>query len=115
MVHGRAQGRDQPAENPNQEFMTLLLNIQRQVNEQAALLQQQARMIQRLQQQQGRVVSLEREGLEEDGPNTDSSNRGNGGYDHGNNGAEELSIGILRGNLQPQRYEGNTYLSGSAI
>ena len=63
MVRGRAQGRDQHAESPNQEFMALLLKIQRQLNEQAALLQQQARMIQSLQQQQGRVVSLEREGL----------------------------------------------------
>ena len=102
MVRGKAQGRDQHAEKPSQEFMTLLLNVQQQVNEQAALLQQQARTIQRLQQQQGRVVSLECEGPEEEGPNTDSSDRGNGGYDHGNNGAEDLSIGVLRGNLQPQ-------------
>ena len=101
MVRGKAQGRDQHAENPNQEFMTLLLNVQRQVNEQAALLQQQARMIRRLQQQQGRL-SLERKGLEEEGPNTDSSNRGDGSYDHGNNGAGNLSIGVPRGNLQPQ-------------
>ena len=59
MVHERAHGWGQPVENPNPEFMALLLNIQRRLNEQAALLQQQAGMIQSLQQQQGRVVSLE--------------------------------------------------------
>ena len=39
MVRGRAQGGDQHAENPNQEFMTLLLNIQRRLDKQADLIQ----------------------------------------------------------------------------
>ena len=41
MVRGRAQGGSQPAENPNLEFMALLLNIQRQLYFQAAMMQQQ--------------------------------------------------------------------------
>ena len=56
MARGRAQGRGQPVDNPNPEFMTLLLNIQRRLDDQAAIMQQQAEMIQNLQQQQGRVV-----------------------------------------------------------
>ena len=49
MVRGKAQDRDQPIENPNPEFMALLLNIQWQLSEHAALMQQQAGMIQNLQ------------------------------------------------------------------
>ena len=45
MVRGRAQGRGQLAENPNPKFMTLLINIQRQLNDQATLMQQQAELI----------------------------------------------------------------------
>ena len=45
MVHRRAQGGDQPIENPNPEFMALLLNIQRQLDGQATIIQQQAVMI----------------------------------------------------------------------
>ena len=42
--------------------MALLLNIQRRLDDQAAMMQQQAEMIQNLQQQQqGRVVDLEQE------------------------------------------------------
>ena len=51
MVRGRAQGRGQPAENPNPEFMTLLLNIQRRLDDQVVIMQQQDEMIQNLQQQ----------------------------------------------------------------
>ena len=51
MVHGRAQGRDLLAKKPNPEFMTLLLNIQRRLDDQAAMMQQQAKLIQNLQQQ----------------------------------------------------------------
>ena len=50
MVRGKAQGRDQPVENPNPEFMTLLMNIQCRLDEQATMMQQQAIMIQNLQQ-----------------------------------------------------------------
>ena len=60
MVRGRGQGRGIPAGNPNSEFMTLLLNIQRRLDDQAALMQQQAELIQNLQQQQqGRVLNPE--------------------------------------------------------
>ena len=45
MERGGAQGREQPAVNPNPEFMALLLNIQRQLDEQATMIQQQAEMI----------------------------------------------------------------------
>ena len=38
MVRERVQGRDQPAANPNQEFMTILMNIQRRLDEQADLI-----------------------------------------------------------------------------
>ena len=41
MVSGRAQGRDQLAENPNPEFITLILNIQLRLDEQVAMMQQQ--------------------------------------------------------------------------
>ena len=50
MVRGRAQGRDQPEANPNPEFMTILMNIQRRLDEQADLI------LNLQQQQQGRVV-----------------------------------------------------------
>ncbi|KAL5559060.1 hypothetical protein UlMin_035271 [Ulmus minor] len=53
MVRGGGQGRGIPAGNPNPEFMTLLLNIQRRLDDQAAIMQQQADLIQNLQQQQG--------------------------------------------------------------
>ena len=48
MVCGREQGRGLPPENPNSEFMTLLMNIQRHLDDQAAMMQQ-AELIQNLQ------------------------------------------------------------------
>ena len=36
-------------ENPNPKFMTLLLNIQRRLDQQATIMQQQKEMIQNLQ------------------------------------------------------------------
>ena len=50
MTRGRAQGRGQPVDNRNPEFMTLLLNIQCRLDDQAAMMQEAAEMIQNLQQ-----------------------------------------------------------------
>ena len=95
MVRGRGQGRGLPAENPNLEFMTILLNIQQQLDDQVAMMQQQAEMIQNLQQQQQeRVVDLEHEIPEEEDVNMDP---GNGGNEHGGNGVEDSPIGAPRG------------------
>ena len=54
-------------------------------------------------------MDLGHKGPKEENPNTDSGNRGNGGIDFEDNGAEDLSIGVprgdepgLRGNPQPQ-------------
>ena len=72
MVRGRGQGSGIPAGNPNPEFMTLLLNIQRRLDDQAAIMQQQAELIQNLQQhQQGRVVNPNQEGPEDGGVHMD--------------------------------------------
>ncbi|KAL5561564.1 hypothetical protein UlMin_031311 [Ulmus minor] len=61
----KAQGGEQPSKNPNPEFMTLLLNIQRQLDEQATIMQQQA-----LQgQQHGRIIDPELNEFEDDGLN----------------------------------------------
>ena len=48
MVRERAHGWGQPTENPNPEFMTLLINIQRRLDDHAAMMQQQAELIQNL-------------------------------------------------------------------
>ena len=48
MVRGRGHGRGLPAENPNSEFMTLLMNIQRRLDDQATMMQQQVELIQNL-------------------------------------------------------------------
>ena len=94
MVCGRAQGRDQPAENPNPEFMTLLLNIQRRIDEQATVMQQKAVMIQNLQHRQGGVVDLEHEIPEDEDVNMGT---GNGGNEHGGNGIEDPPLVAPRG------------------
>ena len=106
MVRGRAQGRDQPAENPNSKFMTLLLNIQRRLDGQATMMQQQAVMIQNLQQRQGGVVDLEHVIPEDEEVNMDP---GDGGNEHEGDGIEDLPLGAPRGveprigrNPQPQ-------------
>ena len=88
MVRGRAQGRDQPAANPNQEFMTLLMNIQRRLDEQADLI------LNLQQQQQGRVVDPVHEGPENDDVNMDHAD---GGNEHGGNDDEDLPLGAPRG------------------
>ena len=49
MVRGRGQGRGLPAENPDSKFMTLLMKIQHRLDDQAAMMQQQAELIQNLQ------------------------------------------------------------------
>ena len=87
MVREKAQGKGQPAENPNLKFMTLLLNIQRRLDEQATMMQQQAVMIQNLQlQQQERVVDLEHKIPKDEDVNMDPSN---GGNEHGGNGVDD--------------------------
>ncbi len=50
LVYERVHGWGQLVGNPNPEFMALLLNIQRRLDDQAAIMQQQAEMIQSLQQ-----------------------------------------------------------------
>ena len=45
MVRVRAQGREPTVENPNPEFMTLLLNIQQCLDDQVVMMQQQVEMI----------------------------------------------------------------------
>ena len=50
MVRGRAQGRDQPIENLNPEFMTILLSIQQRLDDQIAIVQQHDVVIQNIQQ-----------------------------------------------------------------
>ena len=97
MARGRAQGRGQPIDPPNPEFMTLLLNIQRRLDDQAAIMQQQAEMIQNLQQQQqGRVVDPEQEEPEDEDVNMDFGD-GNGGDGLGDNNVEDPPIGAPRG------------------
>ena len=107
MVHGREQGRGLLAENPNSEFMTLLMNIQHRLDDQVAMMQQQAELIQNLQyQQQGRIVDPEHEGPEDEDVNL---NHAYGGDEHEGNGVENPPIRAPRGveqgierNLQPQ-------------
>ena len=106
MARGRAQGRGQPVDNPNPEFMTLLLNIQRRLDDQAAMMQQQAEMIQNLQQQHGRVVEPEQKEPDDEDVNMDFDD---GGNELGGNNVEDPPIGAPRGveqimgrNLQPQ-------------
>ena len=59
MVRGRTQGRGQPVENPNPDFMAVLISIQHKLDEQAAFMQQQAAVILDLQKQQGRIINPE--------------------------------------------------------
>ena len=91
MVRGRAQGRDQPEANPNQEFMTILMNIQRRLDEQADLI------LNLQQQQQGRVV----EPVHEE-PENDAANMGHadGGNEHGGNDDEDPPLGA-HGGIEP--------------
>ena len=42
-------------------------------------------------------MDLRLEGHEDEDPNTDPGNSGNGGIHHGENGAEDFSIGMPRG------------------
>ena len=95
MVRGRGQGRSIPAGNPNLEFMTLLLNIQRRLDDQVAMMQQQADLIQNLQQQQqGRVLNPDQEGPEDEGVNMDPVYEEE---DLGGNGEEEPPVGAPGG------------------
>ena len=100
MVRGRAQGRDQPEANPNQEFMTILMNIQRRLDEQADLI------LNLQQQQQGRVV----EPVHEE-PGNDDVNMGHagGGDEHRGIDDEDPPLGApggvepgIRRNPRPQ-------------
>ena len=108
MARDKAQGRGQPVDHPNPEFMTLLLNIQHRLDDQATMMQQQAKMIQNLQQQQGRVVEPEQEETEDEDVNMDFGD-GNGGDGLGGNNVVDPPIGAPRGvgqgmgrNPQPQ-------------
>ena len=98
MVRGRGQGKGLLAENPNSEFMTLLMNIQCRLEDQAAMMQQQAELIQNLQQQQqGRVVDHELEGPEDEDLNMDPGILGDGGNDCGIDGTlVRLALPALR-------------------
>ena len=98
MVCGKVQGREQPVENPNSEFMALLLNIQQRLDDKAATMQQQVETIRNLQQQQGRILDLEFNGFQNEGLNIDQGGYGNGGNNHGSNGVEDPLMGMLRGN-----------------
>ena len=88
MVSGRAHGRDQPEANPNQEFMTILMNIQRRLDEQADLI------LNLQQQQQGRVVDPVHEEPGNDDVNMDYAHDGN---EHGGNDDEDPPLGAPRG------------------
>ena len=78
--------------------MTLLQNIQRRLDEQATMMQQQAEMIENFQhQQQVKLVDLELEEPEDDGLNMNPGNFGDGGNNHEGNGAENPPIGVPRG------------------
>ena len=88
MVRGRAKGRDQPEANPNQEFMTILMNIQRRLDEQADLI------LNLQQQQQGRVVDP---GHEEPGNDDVDMGHADGGNEHGGNGVDDPPLGAPRG------------------
>ena len=61
-------------------------------------MQQQAEMIQNLQRQQhGRIIDLELNEFKDEGLNIDQGNLGNGGNKHGDNGVEDLPMGVPRG------------------
>ena len=90
--------------NPNLEFMTLLLDIQRRLDDQATMMQQQAELIQNLQQQQGRIVDPEQEGPEDEEVNMDPAYEGE---EHEGNGVEDPPIrapGVLNIGLQEIRH-----------
>ena len=61
MVRGRTPGWGQPEENPNPNFMALLISIQQRLDDQAAFMQQQFAVIHDLQQQHGRLINLKEE------------------------------------------------------
>ncbi len=85
MVQGRTQGRGQPVENPNPDFMAILVSIQQRLDDQAAFMQQQATVIHDLQQQQGRIINPEEEEVENKAFNANQGGFGNNGRN--NNGA----------------------------
>ena len=92
MVRGRAQGRDQPEANPNQEFMTILMSIRRRLDEQADLI------LNLQQQQQGRVVDPVHEELGNDDVNMGHADSGN---EYGGNDDEDPPLGAL-GGVEPE-------------
>ena len=97
MVRGRTQGRGQPVENPNPDFMAVLTSIQQRLDEQAAFMQHQAETIRNLQQQQGRMLDPELDGFEHDGLDDGQGNLGNGGNNNEGNGVGDPPLGAPRG------------------
>ena len=108
MVRGRTQGRGQPVENPNPDFMTVLTSIQQRLDEQAAFIQQQAGTIRNLQQHQGRMLDPELDGFGNEGLDDGQANLGNGGNNDEGNGVGDPPLRApadhgpeIRGNPPP--------------
>ena len=109
MVRGRTQGRGQPVENPNPDFMAVLTSIQQRLDEQAAFMQQQGETIRNLQQLQERIMNPELDGFEDDGLDDGQGNLGNGRNNNEGNGVGDPPLRAPRehgpeilGNPQPQ-------------
>ena len=83
MVRGRGHERSQASESQNPEFTLLLFRIQQRFKDQAAFMQQQATVIQGLQQQQGRMINPAEERFG-DGEYNNQGGHGDGG--NNNNG-----------------------------
>ncbi|KAL5569387.1 hypothetical protein UlMin_025962 [Ulmus minor] len=89
------------------------MNIQRRLYKQATMMQQQAVMIQNLQQRQGGVVDLKHEIPEDEDVNMHPGNGGNG---HGGNGEEINKKNIPEPNVKIYAYtKGDAEAGGSKV